>query len=167
MKNNFNLRKFLSENKLTVNSKVLKEGVRLNENLTEAQTEKLSDFGKNKLFPFLQKSGFNYKAQNGQIPRDIHDTIHDKPDAKLAVVSYQSDGKGGEYVYVVVNKKNDDILDKIVKHFNLSTGDNKQVTLGWDTKDVKTASDNEITYQKETNLGNMQLLLTRRGESSK
>ena len=139
----------------------------VNENVTEAQTEKLSDFGKSKLFPYLSKLGFSVKAINGQISREMHDTIHDKQDSKLAAVSYEADGKGGEYVYLVVSKKNGGALDDVVKHFNLNTGGSKQVTQGWDTKDVKTASDNEIISQKEMNQGNMQLVLTRRGESSK
>ena len=156
----FDLKKFLVENKLTTNSKVLKE----------ALNKPLKDFGPD-LQKRLQALGFQAKLFTGKqsVPMDAVEKI--MADPNLAGISYVSGNDGTyEYIEVVVNKEKLKDLQKVKQYFQIpdqAYGPDKE--LGWVIKNVQNVNPGDIISSKlETNNDTAQISYYRntRGSSS-
>ena len=138
---NFNLRSFLTENKLTQNTKQIKEVAKpamkvselralvkelLDETpLNEALNKPLKEFGPD-LKKRLETLGFKVGIFPGKqdFDNDILDRL--KNDTSLVAIAYFNGGKMGsedieyETINVLTNSKNQQKLEKAVDYFNLT-----------------------------------------------
>tara|TARA_R100000951_G_C2554528_1_gene153546 strand:+ start:168 stop:596 length:429 start_codon:yes stop_codon:yes gene_type:complete len=116
--NNFDLKKFLTENKLTTASK-LAEGEKVD--LTKplpALDKPLKDIGMeiNK-----KLEGMGYSTQTVSDPTQHGDALENGGDKKLAVLAYQAFQGGKATLEIRVHKNNADDLKKIIDSYSFDS----------------------------------------------
>lgn len=118
--NNFDLKSFLTENKLTTASKLVSE-IDFSKPLPDLG-KPLMDIGQ-EIEGKLKGAGFSTKVYvNQNIPFDIIDQLQTKGDAKLAAINFDThdSANGVVKLTIVVHQNNQDDLKKIVDSYKFS-----------------------------------------------
>jgi len=126
---NFDLKKYLAEGKL----------------LKEALNKSLMDFGKD-VKAFLETKDLNVKLAKGD-PQPYYKPIGEDPSLAALVLSSQ-----GTELYIIINDSKMNVLEDIVKKYNLKTLVDMKKSGGWDQDtNKKTQSKGEIYMDQEVN----------------
>lgn len=118
--NNFDLKNFLTENKLTTASKLLNE-MDFGKPLPDLG-KPLMDIGQ-EIEGKLKSMGYNTRVYvQNNVPRDITDDLEAKGDAKLAAITFNThdSANGVVKLTIMVHKNNQDDLKKVVDSYNFS-----------------------------------------------
>jgi len=133
----FDLKKFLVENKLTANSR----------SVNEALNKSLQDFGPD-LQKRLQALGFETKLFTGteSVPFDAVDKIIANPKlAGIAYKKYENQGNVYEYIKVIVHKDRAKDLEKVKKYFQTPDGEyGPDKDMSWVIKNVRNVNPGDI-----------------------
>ena len=142
--NNFNLKEFLVENKLTTNSR-----------LNEALNKELKQFGPD-LKKRLETAGFKTGLFQGQgmVPTEAQKKIQN--DESLAGIAYKQYPDGYEFLEVSVNKSKANELVKVAKYFSTPEGAyGPDKDAGWVVKNVRNVNTGDIYRSKLGGVNNL------------
>jgi hypothetical protein len=132
---NFDLKKFLTENKLTINSR----------DLNEALNKSLKDFGPD-LQKRLQTVGLQAKVFPKAPEGDMVKRLQDNP--KLAYIHFYKSGANEEIV-IYAGKEAQQSIQKVVAYFNLdSTNYGPDKDAGWVIKNAINKNPGDIMASK-------------------
>ena len=113
--NNFNLKKFLVENKLTAVSRLAEEKVDLNKPLPKLG-KPLKDIGM-EINKKLEGMGYQTKLINN--PNEFSDALEKNGDKKMATLHLEQFQAGNSQLEIKVHANNADDLKKIIDAYNL------------------------------------------------